>query len=234
MQALKNCKTHHASRVCQVNGETIHVESTASVIRDTRGTVTGTVEIIRDISERIQTDQTIRDLAFHDPLTGLANRRLFQDHLEQVIAKSRRYKMQFGLLTLDLDNFKKINDNLGHEAGDQVLREAARESRPAANATSIPSAARVGMNSVSSSPTAGAGAAVRRCGKTADAVRTAVLLPDGLAEVTTSIGISIFPDNGSEMKELEIASDRAMYAAKKAGRNTYRFWEPFPVTRTGT
>ena len=64
-------------------------------------------------------------MAFHDPLTGLANRRLFQDRLEQAIAKSRRYGMQFGLLTLDLDDFKEINDCFGHEAGDNVLREAA-------------------------------------------------------------------------------------------------------------
>lgn len=230
--ALNNGKTHHASRSCQINGETIDIESTASVIRDTRGTVTGTVEIIRDISERIQTEQTIRDLAFRDPLTGLANRRLFQDHLEQVIAKSRRYKMQFGLLTLDLDNFKKINDTLGHEAGDEVLLEAAER---------IKACCKRDLDTISRQGGDEFCIIFTDCGSREQLSSVAeklltmfarpFLLPDGPVEVTTSIGISIFPDNGSEMKELEIASDRAMYAAKKAGRNTYRFWEPYYVSR---
>ncbi|MFZ4859731.1 MAG: diguanylate cyclase domain-containing protein, partial [Desulfuromonadaceae bacterium] len=106
-------------------GDDLHVESTSSLLRNSRGTVTGTVAIIRDVSDRIKNEQIIRDMAFHDPLTGLANRRLFEDRLEQAIAKCNRYGMKFGLFNLDLDHFKTINDTFGHESGDVVLQEIA-------------------------------------------------------------------------------------------------------------
>lgn len=227
--AMNDGKTHYASRNYQINGSTIHVESTASVILDSCGTVTGTVEIIRDISERIQNERTIHDLAFHDPLTGLANRRLYQDRLEQAMAKSRRYGMQFGLLTLDLDNFKNINDTFGHEAGDQVLLEAAER---------IKSCCKRDLDTISRQGGDEFCIIFTDCGSREQlaAIAEGLLVQfsrpfeveKSLVVVTTSIGISIFPENGSIMKELEIASDRAMYAAKKAGRNTYRFWELSP------
>jgi diguanylate cyclase (GGDEF)-like protein len=226
--ALKDGQPHSACRTYQLNGTTMYIESTASLILDSRGTVTGTVEIVRDISERISNEQIIREMAFLDPLTGLANRRLFEDHLVQAIAKSRRYGMQFGLLTLDLDNFKKINDTFGHEAGDRVLREAADRIRTCCK-RDLDTISRRGGDEFC--------VIITDCGgkEPLTAIADQLLLQfarpfqlaDSLAEVTTSIGISIFPDNGTEMKELEIASDRAMYAAKKAGRNNCKFWEPY-------
>jgi diguanylate cyclase (GGDEF)-like protein len=223
---MEDSQPHTSCRDYQVNGATLHIESTASVIRDSCGTVTGTVEIIRDISERFRTEQTIRELAFLDPLTGLANRRLFEDRLEQAIAKSRRYGMQFGLLTLDLDNFKGINDTFGHEAGDQVLREAAERIRGCCK-RDLDTISRQGGDEFC--------VIITDCGgreplsALADQLLTSFTRPFQVAGsqvgVTTSIGVSIFPDNGAETKELQIASDRAMYAAKKAGRNTCRFWE---------
>ena len=225
--ALEDGQSHTSCRDYQVNGAMLHIESTASLIRDSRGTVTGTVEIIRDISARIKNEQTIRDMAFQDPLTGLANRRLFEDRLEQAIAKSRRYGMQFGLLTLDLDNFKEINDNFGHEAGDQVLREAADRIRSCCK-RNLDTISRHGGDEFCVIITDCEGK--KQLSAIADQLLLHFIRPFQLAgspvEVTTSIGVSIFPGNGTEMKELEIASDRAMYAAKKAGRNTCRFWEP--------
>jgi diguanylate cyclase (GGDEF)-like protein len=230
--ALKDGQAHTSCRDYQVNGDTLHIESTASLIRDSRGTVTGTVEIIRDINARIKNEQTIRDMAFQDPLTGLANRRLFEDRLEQAIAKSRRYGMQFGLLTLDLDNFKEINDTFGHEAGDQVLREAADRIRSCCK-RNLDTISRHGGDEFCVIITDCEGK--EQLSKIADQLLLHFTRPFQVAgtpvEVTTSIGVSIFPDNGTEMKELEIASDRAMYAAKKAGRNTCRFWEPYTEPR---
>jgi diguanylate cyclase (GGDEF)-like protein/PAS domain S-box-containing protein len=233
VQALKDGQTHSSCRSYQIDGASIHIESTASLMRDSHGIVTGTVEIIRDISERIKNEQTIHNLAFLDPLTGLSNRRLFEDRLEQAIAKSRRYNMQFGLLTLDLDYFKKINDTFGHEAGDQVLLEAAERIRACCK-RDLDTISRQGGDEFCIIYT--------DCGdrKQLTSIAEKLLvqfarpfqLTDALLEVTTSIGISIFPDNGSVMKELKIASDRAMYAAKKGGRNTYRFWEPYAVPVT--
>jgi diguanylate cyclase (GGDEF)-like protein len=190
------------------------------------------VEIIRDVSERVENENRIREMAFHDPLTGLANRRLFQDRLEQAIATSQRYNMHFGLLTLDLDNFKDINDCYGHEAGDKVLREAADRIRACCK-RDLDTISRMGGDEF-----------CVICADCNDREQLAVIsqellnqfelpfqLGDALVEVTTSIGISMFPVNGTEAKELEIASDRAMYAAKKAGRNTCRFWESYTVPR---
>jgi diguanylate cyclase (GGDEF)-like protein/PAS domain S-box-containing protein len=222
--ALEDGLAHTSCREYQINGATLHIESTASLLH---GTVTGTVEIFRDISARIKNEQIIRDMAFHDPLTGLANRRLFEDRLDQALAKSRRYGIQFGLLTLDLDNFKNINDSFGHKAGDQVLREAADR---------IKACCKRDLDTISRHGGDEFCVIITDCGgrEQLTAIAEQLLLnftrpfqlAESLVQVTVSIGVSIFPDNGNVMKELEIASDRAMYAAKKAGRNTFIFWEP--------
>ena len=231
--ALEDGQTHSACQNYTRNNRTIHIESTASLIRDSRGTVTGTVEIIRDISERFENEKFIREVAFLDPLTGLSNRRLFEDRLEQAIANSRRYGTRFGLLTLDLDHFKDVNDTLGHKAGDQVLREAADRIRICCK-RDLDTISRLGGDEF--------GIICADCGGReqlsviAEQLLQQFKRPFQLevfqAEVTMSIGISMYPDNGMEAKELEIASDRAMYAAKKAGRNTCRFWEPHGEPRT--
>jgi diguanylate cyclase (GGDEF)-like protein len=228
IRTLQDGQIHSLCRDCQLGGTTIHIESTSSLLRDSRGSVIGTVEIIRDISERIQNELTIREMAFHDPLTGLSNRRLFEDRLEQAIAKSQRYGMRFGLLTLDLDNFKEINDNFGHEAGDLVLRDAADRIR---------SCCKRDLDTISRHGGDEFCVIVTDCGgkEQLNEIANQLLLQfarpfriaGSLVNVTTSIGVSMFPENGTIMKELEIASDRAMYAAKKAGRNTCRFWEPY-------
>ena len=231
VKALNDGQIHSACRnYRRKDGGIIHIESTASPLRDTCGEITGSVEIVRDISERIKNEQTIRDMAFHDHLTGLANRRLFEDRLEQAVAKSRRHGMKFGLLYLDLDHFKTINDNLGHEAGDLVLVEAAARIKTCCK-RDIDTISRQGGDEFC--------IIIADCGDreqlTAIAEKLLIQLsqPYFLTEVhvdlTTSIGISIYPDNGAVMKELEIAADRAMYAAKKAGRNTFRFWEPYYI-----
>ena len=165
-------------------------------------------------------------MAFHDSLTGLANRRLFEDRLEQCIAKSRRYGLQFGLITLDLDHFKDINDTFGHEAGDLVLRDAAERIKACCK-RDLDTIGRQGGDEFSIIFT-DCGNREQLATITDELLQEFTLpfhLADKVAKVTASIGVSIFPDNGTEMKELQIASDSAMYAAKKAGRNTCRFWE---------
>lgn len=233
IRSMKDGQHHSACRDYQRDGATYHIESTSSLIHDSRGIVTGSVEIIRDISERIKNEQTIRDMAFHDPLTGLANRRLFEDRLQQTIAKSRRYGMKFGLLFLDLDHFKEVNDTFGHEAGDLVLVEAGER---------IKSCCKRDLDTIGRQGGDEFCIIITDCGgrEQLDAIAKMLLeqfvrpflLADSRLTVTTSIGISMFPDNGQIMKELQIAADRAMYAAKKAGRNTYRFWEWRPGSGT--
>jgi len=227
IKAIKDGLNHTTCRSYQRGDKTLHIESNASLLRDSRGIVTGTVEIIRDVSERFNNEQTIRDLAFLDPLTGLSNRRLFEDRLEQAIAKSRRYNMQFGLLTLDLDYFKEINDTFGHEAGDRVLQEAAERIRACCK-RDLDTISRLGGDEfcIIFTDCEGKEQLAAIAEQLLDQFSRPFQLTDSLVIVTTSIGISMFPDNGSLLKELEIASDRAMYDAKKAGRNTYRFSLP--------
>lgn len=226
-KTLQDGQAHSAHRSYQHDGATFQIESTTSLLRDSRGKITGTIEIIRDITEHIKNQQAIRDMAFHDPLTGLANRRLFEDRLEQAIAKAKRYEMKLGLLYMDLDYFKEINDTFGHEAGDQVLVEAAQRIKSCCK-RELDTISRLGGDEFC--------IVFSNCGDIEELSAIAqkllavfappFLVGDAQVKVTTSIGIAIFPDNGSNMKGLEIAADRAMYAAKKAGRNTCRSWEP--------
>lgn len=222
---LQDGQTHSACKNNLTKGVILHVESTASVVRDSNGTITGTVAIIRDISERINNEQTILEMAFQDPLTGLSNRRLFEDRLEQAIAKSRRYGMRFGLLNLDLDHFKTINDTFGHESGDQVLQETAER---------IKSCCKRDLDTICRQGGDEFCVIFTDCGNRnklenlAQAILKAFLNPfrvrDAELQVTASIGISIFPDDGTDIKSLEAASDKAMYAAKRSGRNNYQFF----------
>ena len=235
IKSLLSGQAHLECREYRQNGSTLHIESSVSLLRDSSGSITGTIEIFRDISERIKSDQTIREMAFHDPLTGLSNRRLFEDRLEQAIAKAHRHGMKFGLLYMDLDYFKDINDTFGHETGDQVLLEAAERIRTCCK-RDLDTISRLGGDEFCIIFT--------DCGDRNQLTVIAQQLlqqfsrpfqmGNHLREMTTSIGISIFPDNGSVTKELEIAADRAMYAAKKAGRNTFRFWEPHTPVNSAT
>ena len=177
--------------------------------------------------ERMRNEQTIRDMAFHDPLTSLPNRRLFEDRLKQAIAKSKRYYMKFGLITLDLDFFKEINDTFGHDAGDQVLIEAGERIRSCCK-RDLDTISRYGGDEFC--------IIVTDCGNREQLDEIARQLVEEFAKpfpimgvenlVTASIGISVFPDDGEEARQLKNASDKAMYAAKNAGRNSYAFSLP--------
>jgi diguanylate cyclase (GGDEF)-like protein len=221
---LEDGQTHSACKATLSNGAILHIESSASLVKDSRGTITGTVAIIRDVSERINSEQIIRDLAFHDPLTGLSNRRLFEDRLEQAIAKSFRYGMKFGLFYIDLDHFKAINDTLGHESGDFVLKEATERIKSCSK-RDVDTIGRQGGDEFC--------IIVTDCGgqkdleEIADNLLRTFSVPFRIHEtdviITVSIGISIFPDDGTDLKTLVEAADKAMYAAKLSGRNNYKF-----------
>jgi len=135
--------------------------------------------------------------------------------------------MQFGLISLDLDHFKDINDSYGHEVGDQVLLEAAERIKACCK-RDVDTICRQGGDEfcIIFTDCEGKEQLTAIAEKLLEQFARPFLFDEMHLNVTTSIGISIFPDNGSRMKELEIASDRAMYAAKRSGRNTYRFSPP--------
>lgn len=190
---------------------------------DQGGIVIGTVQ---DVTRQRETEATIRDLAYTDTLTGLRSRGFFQTHLESQIKVAQRHGERFGLLYMDLDGFKDINDSLGHDVGDRLLRTVADRLRAELRDTDM--AARLGgdefcvlVDNVDSNYVAAS---------IADRFLTHINEPVQLSEQSinprVSIGIAHYPDDGTDASRLLKAADSAMYAAKQAGKHRYAFYEP--------
>lgn len=157
----------------------------------------------------------IQYLALHDPLTGLSNRRLFDEHLKQCIVAAQRRKNKFSILYIDLDKFKPVNDEFGHKQGDKVLVAVSERIRACLRASDI--IARMGGDEfiviLKDTPTP------ETASEVAEKIRRRISLPIGIAEENTvsvgaSIGISTYPDNGESADELVKHADSAMYIAK--------------------
>lgn len=182
------------------------------------------VGVFRDITERKLAEQKIEHLAHHDYLTGLPNRALFMDRLEQSLSLAKRGNHKTAILFLDLDSFKCINDTLGHQTGDLLLQEVAiRLKKVVRDSDTV---ARAGgdefilvLNDVGSHENASLAA---------KNIIAALSEPFALAgqscHMGGSIGISLFPDDARDSATLLIQADEAMYAAKRNGKNTYRFF----------
>ncbi len=205
------------------NGDWRHLE----VIADNRlddPTVQGIVLSMRDVTARMALEDELRHQAFHDALTGLANRALFEDHLVQALARARRHHQPVAVLFLDLDDFKTINDSLGHQAGDELLRAVAI--RIAGVVRAHDTAARLGGDEF---------AVLAETGEDEDGARTvasrllvALAEPFDVAgrELRVSVSIGLAWSGGSiGVKELMRDADTAMYAAKDAGKGTVRTFE---------
>lgn len=177
-----------------------------------------------DLLTRLKrTNEQITHLAHHDNLTELPNRILFYDRLNQEIKKARRNKDSIAVLFLDLDGFKTINDTLGHDSGDTLLREAAR--RIVACVRDSDTVARIGGDEftviLSSVPTRESIVSVAK--KIVEAIADPFMLNGKNCRVTVSIGIALYPDNGETAEQLLKLADAAMYLAKNSGKNRYRF-----------
>ena len=178
----------------------------------------------RDISERKNAEQRISYMASHDALTGLPNRTLLQDRIQQTLAHNHRRKQKAALLFIDLDKFKSINDTLGHAVGDSLLQQASQ--RLLAEVRSEDTVARQGgdefiiLLSKISHPQAAGGLAQ----KLLDSLVQPYFINGNELYISASIGISIFPDDGEDMGALLQNSDIAMYHAKDTGRNNFQFF----------
>lgn len=204
-------------------GEVFPVWLRINVYRDASGTIHNYVGIAVDISERLETRERIRQLAYFDPLTHLPNRRLLQDRVVQALSSAEREGNQLGLLFIDLDQFKKINDSLGHSAGDRLLSEVAR--RILACVRRADTVARLGGDEfVVLLQKASAEGCAEVSRKILDAVSRPFLFDQHELGVTPSLGISLYPQDGGDFETLLKHADTAMYHAKEAGRNTYQFF----------
>ena len=189
--------------------------TTKSPLHDAAGNVVGLLGITRDINELKRAEMTLEHLATHDTLTGLPNRFLMFDRLNQLLVRAERYKVSFAILFIDLDGFKRINDSRGHDVGDLVLRGVAE--RLTGSLRAADTVARIGGDEfviLADALRAGPDATAL-----ADKIRTAVgtpfALPGGDAAVTVSIGIGLYPDDGRDAEGLLRAADVAMYRAKR-------------------
>jgi len=167
----------------------------------------------------IQMKDRIKDLAMRDGLTGLYNRRAFDDELRRAFGREDRQHGRLALVLLDIDHFKKLNDTFGHPAGDAVLRHTARVVEQ--HLRRGDQAARFGGEEFAIIlPGTGEGGAVRLAERVREAVEKAQLVFEGARlSVTVSLGAAVWPDDGKDQEALLTAADRALYAAKQAGRN---------------
>ena len=213
------------------DGYSGHFETVKTPMRDARGRVTGVLSVCRDITDRRRAAQEIERLAFYDPLTGLPNRRLLLDRLDRAMGHCQRQQRLGALLFIDLDNFKDLNDTLGHDMGDCLLAQVA--ARLQACMRESDTVARFGgdefvvMLENLAGPLA---AAASQAEQVADKLQARLNDPFELGAQqhysTPSIGITLFGDQRCGVDELLKRADLAMYQAKAAGRNTLRFFDP--------
>jgi diguanylate cyclase (GGDEF)-like protein/PAS domain S-box-containing protein len=182
------------------------------------------IAFVLDLTEQKLAEGRIRHMAHHDALTGLPNRVLFQDRVSQAIAHAHRSQNRVGMLFIDLDHFKDINDSLGHQIGDRLLRAAARRLQRCLRTGD--SVARLGGDEfvINAPALDNDNGAALIAGKALEAIRRPFFIDQHELHVTASIGISLYPTDGRDAEALMRAADTAMYYAKERGRDNYQFF----------
>lgn len=211
-------------RNARKNGEVFYNQLLIDPVINADGKVTHFVAVINDITEAKQYEGRIHQMALHDPLTGLANRTLLLECLKLAIDRAHRYQTVGALAFIDLDNFKHINDNFGHYAGDAVLRELADRLR--SNMRDVDTVARIGGDEfvilISQH------GADQDLADLLERIRISVCTPMlvGGREIvpSASIGVSLFPHDGDSFDQVMRSADAAMYHAKSLGKNNVQFY----------
>jgi diguanylate cyclase (GGDEF)-like protein/PAS domain S-box-containing protein len=206
------------------NGKEIcsHVRLTAE--RDVSGEVISVLAVGRDITELNASRRKIHQMVFYDSLTSLPNRALFNDRLRQLLKDASWHGQMAGVMLLDLDRFKVINDTLGHPAGDELLRETAGRLKNCVR--SYDTTARLGgdefailLSDIRTGDDLG-----RIANKILEAFDEPFILEGKEVFISSSVGISVYPDDSSDADDLIKQADSAMYFAKRSGRNNFRFY----------
>jgi diguanylate cyclase (GGDEF)-like protein/PAS domain S-box-containing protein len=205
-------------------GREIQCEWYNSPLVDPEGRIVGFASLVQDVTERLNTERTIHYMAHHDALTGLPNRRLMQDRLNQAIMQARRHQKHVAVLFLDLDRFKLLNDTLGHDSGDFILKDVAK--RLLSCVREVDTVSREGGDEFvvilpdldrPENASIVAEKIVREFARPVEIAGQEIHL-------TTSIGISHYPNDATDVNHLLKHADSAMYQAKDAGRNTVRYF----------
>ncbi len=207
------------------NGEAFLEWQSITAILDDQGQPVRYVAVFNDVTELRMKDERIKHQAYHDALTGLPNRMLLQDRLDHAIDVARRDRTHLALLFLDLDRFKTINDSLGHDVGDLLLQAVAERLRSCIRKSDT--LARLGGDEfvLVLSYFSNTAEVAHVAEKVIHELVQPLTLEGHQIHVTTSVGIALFPEDGLDAKALMKNADTAMYQAKAAGRNAFRFFD---------
>ncbi|MDQ6620984.1 MAG: PAS domain-containing protein [Pseudomonadota bacterium] len=204
-------------------GATIWCEWYHSCLIDSEGRLASILSFVQDVSSRIEAEERLQILATRDALTGLPNRLLLHERLAQAIAQAKRSAGRVGVLFIDLDRFKNVNDTLGHRIGDELLKHVSHALAGAVRESDL--LARLGgdefMVIVEDFEDAAVLAKVAQ--KLLDTISQPFTIEEHDIYVTSSIGISVYPDDSEDPEQLLKHADVAMYRSKELGRNTYQF-----------
>ncbi|MGD9774017.1 bifunctional diguanylate cyclase/phosphodiesterase [Diaphorobacter sp.] len=204
---------------------------TVTAVKNDAGEVTHYVSTLTDITLRKAAEEEIRHLAFYDPLTRLPNRRLLLDRLRHALLTCRRTQHRGALMFIDLDNFKLVNDSMGHDRGDLLLQEMGR--RLVATVRQGDTVARLGgdefvvvLEDLNPEDTVAARQAETVAEKMLQSLASALMLDDQEIQISCSIGVVLFNGDSTRPEDLMKHADLAMYQAKESGRNAVRFFDP--------
>ena len=223
LQGGEGCFWNGEVHCYRKSGTSFPAWESVSAVHDATGQLTHYVRAFSDVTAIYEAQQQLHHLAHHDALTGLPNRLLFDDRLKSAVEYGLRNNQRCLLLFLDLDGFKVINDTLGHETGDELLRVVGARLTSLMRASDT--VARLGGDEfVILAGIANPHHAAQLAQKILEQVHQPIQLAGHQLSVTGSLGIAVFPDNGSDSQQLMRAADMAMYAAKSEGRNRYHFY----------
>ena len=211
-------------RIRRKDGSVVPVQLQSVAAEGPEGDSPSCRTAVIDITERKRMEEAILHRAHHDPLTDLPNRLLFKDILLIELAKAQRGKKKFAVLFLDLDRFKYINDTLGHDNGDQLLKEVAERLRRSVRASDTVSRLGGDEFNIFLSEISNADDIIPIAQKVVDSFRDPFVIGGHEFNMSTSIGVSIYPEDGESMEVLFKNADIAMYHAKELGGNSYQFY----------
>jgi len=205
------------------SGDLVWEVASISPIRDDKGVITHFVGVKEDITELKRLQAELDHMARHDVLTGLPNRALFHDRLDQALVQSKRRQSTFALLFLDLDGFKPVNDTYGHEAGDSLLIAVAQRLQECVRESDT--VARMGGDefTVILNDLTGVEAAEHIAQAIMQSLAKPFVLDLAAVSISASIGVAMYPRDGASRKSILSAADGAMYKVKESGKNGVRF-----------
>lgn len=210
------------------DGSTFEERIVLRLVRDHQGTPSHFVSLHTDVTRQRERERRLHDMAHHDSLTGLPNRMLFQDRLTQAMFQATRHQRLAAVMYIDLDNFKPINDQLGHDVGDFVLKEAGQRIQSCVRKEDT--AARLGGDEfgVVLASVEGPDGVRRVAEKILASIAQPLVGPDGSPldyRLGASIGASLFPEDGTSLEDLLERADEAMYGVKHSQKNAFAFFQ---------